>query len=134
MDKVTKDNALVVEELTDLTNKYLTPKALEDLSRKSYTATTSINGSTVAKAIFLGVSVGTGNIEKGVQKLSATINELSEQGLIHSVLGPVTSIDFSRVPGKAPTSVVVFYPLVPIDKADEIMAKYKSMTMTEKTF
>ena len=54
-------------------------------------------------------------------------NELAAKGYIHSVLAPISAIELAIMPFEVPTSVVLFYPLVPLQYAEEVQSHRHSI-------
>lgn len=127
MDKVAVGSTLNVVDQMHSAKKYLTEGAINNLSKKAYSAIVEIDRGdyrAYAASAFLSLQAKAENIEKGVERLSTIINELSADGLIHSALSPISSLELAKMPMKAQTFVVFVYPLVPLDKMDEIKNRY----------
>lgn len=123
--------ALKTDDQMETAKKYLTAGALADLSRKSMTLSVKKDDGSFAFAVYFGVRVRSENIESGVEKISKIINELSADGLIHSTLAPMVSLDFARMPLQTQTSAVLSYVLVPSEKHEEIKKRYAHASIEE---
>lgn len=112
--------SLQVDDQMATADKYLTPLAKEALNRKS-TSMLKTNGPSVThRCTFFGVVVAQERLEQGIELMAQIANELAKNGYLDSALAPIISIKLALIAGQIPTIAVVFYPLVPIEKFDEI--------------
>lgn len=123
-------DVLHTKELTDLSDKYLSAKAKEALSKKSKTLNYQDDNGSYRCAYFSTV-VRRGYEEKGVEAISKVINELAEMGVIHSCLVPVSSIALAKIPLGALQSTVFCFVLIPENKHEEVSTKYKEFYTLE---
>lgn len=128
---VARGPVLKTEDQMAVADKYLTEGAKSDLAKKSTTLTVKKDDGTLYVCVYFGVRVRSSNTEHGVEKISKIINELSADGLIHSTLAPVLSIEFARMPLQAPTAAVLCYVLVPYEKQEEIKKRYSNASIEE---
>lgn len=120
-------SALEVEEET---TEYLSEKCKNDMKNKSR-GTVGLQNGLGSQAVYFGVKVKKENKNEMVKELSKIANELSDRGLISSVLAPISSIELARVSMEAPSVIVLFFPLVPFDYYHEIKEKYDELYMEE---
>ena len=133
-EEVTKGATLKVVDQMHSAKKYLSDKAMKDMARKSTNAFVLNKDSGLSyRTIFFALTVRNESVELAVEKLSKAINELSEDGLIHSTLAPISSLELAKMPMKAQASVVFVYPLVPNDKFEEIKKKYADIAAHESS-
>lgn len=119
--EILESSALQVDNQTALCKKYLSPKGLEALNLpRAKQLLHGENGVITHRCVYYGVRVKTSEVERGVHKMAEIMNDLAEKGVIHSILAEPSSFDLFRMPGEEQTSVVVFYPLVPVAYADEL--------------
>lgn len=115
-------SALQVEDLSELANKYLSASAKLDVSRKSKLLELKNEDGLEYKTIYFSAVVKTGNEELAVQEIAKIVNDLSQQGLIHSTLAPISSLQLAintRV-----LKVVFCFPLVPVSSIEACKTKY----------
>lgn len=119
---VIQNSALKLDSQMEIANKYLTPKAKEALSKPKLLRMTETDsrGKPVGVCMWFVTKVKRDNIESGVQKICTSINYLADNGLIRHMLSDVVSIDLMDVPFQEPSSVVICYPIVPIEKYEEL--------------
>jgi hypothetical protein len=125
--RVTQGSFLQMQDQMHSAKKYLTENAINDLNRKSESLIAEIidgDNRKYATTVFFSVQTKTESIEKGVERLSTIMNELSAEGLIHSTLSSIRSIELARMPMKAQTFVVFAYVLIPMEKNEEIKNRY----------
>lgn len=120
-------SALQIEDLKDLQEKLFSDKAKKALETKATSVVYLKDDGTGYEAIYLGSRVLSDRIEEGARKVADRVNELAEQGVIHSALSGLIKVDLARMPYKAPTSVVLCYVLVPFEIAKEYREAGKSL-------
>lgn len=108
--------ALEVTDHTSMASKYLNAESVEAFKNKS-----SVLSNGKARCVFFAVTVANDNLEEAVKILSKVANDLASQGSIDSILDPISSIKLAKLPGKKELKAVFFYPLVPVEKYDEIV-------------
>ncbi len=128
---LTQGAAFQIEELTDLSDKYLSDKAKQDLSNKARQLTVKMDNGDTFLCTFFGVRVRTGNEEKGAKAISKAINAMAKDGIIHSCLAPISSLKLARLPMLAQSSVILCYVLVPEDKLDDVNGRYAELIVAE---
>lgn len=122
--------ALRVEDQSALANKYLIEIAKEAMARKTNQTIVQTIDETYM-ALYLATRIKTKNIEKAVERIANIINDLADRGLIHSTLGPISSLDFVKEFGVEPSSGVFAFVLVPEHEMDGIKKKYPGFTVEE---
>ena len=118
-EEVVNSAALQVEDMMPMADQYLGPNAKEALNKKSTSLTVTEDGKTY-QCLHLGVRVLKTNLEAGVKKLSEVLNDLAIQGLIHSALAPMSSIELNRGFGEKATVAVFSHVLVPLENHEEL--------------
>lgn len=121
--EVTQGSALQIEEHSEIANKYLTDEAKAAMSKKA-TQLIAVENDRVYQCIYLGARVLKSNVERGVEKLALIANELARDGLIHSTLAPISSLDLAITTLTLPNCVVILYVLVPIESVNDIKARF----------
>lgn len=118
---------LQVEDEMPRAIRYLNDKAFEKLNIKATANFESDipNGNPVEQATFFGVAVPSDKLELGIEKMADIANDLANKGLISSTLTPITSIKLAHLAGQVEATAVFFFPLVPIDKVEEIQKEYE---------
>lgn len=122
-ENVVSAPVLNVKDESDVAKKYLTSKALkalEDLPKAKKLLGCDIHGVPIAKAVYFAARIKSDKIERAIEQMALVANDLVEKGLIHSILAPISTIELFRMPGEVATSAAFFFPLVPIDKVNEI--------------
>jgi len=123
---------LRVEKEEILYKKYLTPKALACMDGKQAKTLVAVEeDGKCYRAIFFSVLIRKGNTEKGVKVIAKIINELAEEGLIHSILSPISSLTLAKQLMVFDQAAVFCFPLVPADKHDEITKRYNKIAVPE---
>lgn len=115
---------LKVDDLTWLAEPYLTQASKDALLRKAKVLELTELG-VAYKAIYMASIWRMSSTEKGIQHMAEQLNSLTELGLVHSVLAPISSIELAFSPSNGPSQVVICYPLVPVDRMEEVEALVK---------
>lgn len=126
---ISQGAALKINELSEIANKYLSESAKLDLSKKVKQLIVNDDGK-LYQAIYFSAVVKTGNEEKGIAAIAKIINDLSQHGLIHSCLAPMSSLELARTSSVA-KSVVFCFPLVPMNSVKDCEARYKEFYTLE---
>jgi hypothetical protein len=122
----TTGTAIKVEDHTDIAKKYLSAAAIAVMATKKAKSLIVMNkDGTGSKCIYFAVTIASSKLDKGVEKIASIANDLVSKGLVQHVLAPVSSLSLAKVPGQVQMSAVFFFPLVPMDKADEIAKSYE---------
>ena len=101
----------------ELAKSFLNQKTLLALSKKAISQVIQTPGTMEGYiCIYISVLVKTVNILKGIELISNSLNALTEKDLIHSTLAVPSSLNLLKVFGKAPTSVVYSFVLVPMNR------------------
>jgi hypothetical protein len=122
---------LQVEDLSEMAHRYLTAGARYDLSQKATQLIQIGEDGRVFKAVYFATRVRSGNQEKAVQALARVVNDLSQRGLIHSCLAPMSSLELARMPNSSPQSVVFCFVLVPESYEAYCSVRYKKFFIEE---
>lgn len=121
---------LQVEDVSAIANKYLHSGARYDMSQKATSQIVRTDEGRVFQAIYFSCIVKTGNEEAGVRALADIINDLSQQGLIHSCLAPISSLHLA-ITSSVKKSAVFVFPVVPQECVKDCQAKYKEFFTLE---
>lgn len=125
-----KGAALEVKDLKDLAHKYLTPSARYDQAQKAMTLTVKEDDGRFYQALYFATRVLTGDEERAVEYLARVMNDLSQRGLIHSTLAPISSLDLARTSSVA-QSVVFTFVLIPSESHADVKALYPKFNIEE---
>lgn len=122
-------STLQVTDRTDQVSELLSEASKKALSIKSMYQTQVSCAGEGFQCIYLSAIVKTSEMDLGLRAIVADLNTLSERGLIHSTLAPVSSIDLARQPLQDDTSAVFAFVLVPVDLLDEAnkITKYNTL-------
>lgn len=122
---------LKVQDQSELAQQYLSTSAQLDMQRKANTLIVREEDGRVFKSVYFAVSVRDENLEKGIQAIALALNDMSQQGLIHSTLASLSSLKLARMPGRAEMSVVFAFVLVPIEAEGHVKEKYSTISVEE---
>lgn len=114
-----------------LSQKYLSVDAQEAFKNNATSSVVSKENGSIFRCAYFSVVSRQGNEEEGVKILADIANDLAEQGLIHSVLAPISSLPLVRMPLQVDRSAVFMFLLIPHDKHQEVAEKYKNIYMLE---
>lgn len=119
--------ALRVDELMDLQDRFFSDKAKEAMKKKSSQTVILMDNGEVFKTVFFGSRVPLDKLEDGAKKIASKVNDLAEKGLIHSALSQLIKFDLAKMPGKALSTMVLCYVLVPLNVAKDMEARKESL-------
>ncbi len=122
---------LQVKDLTEISDKYLTSSAKYDLSQKAYNLSVKTDDGQFFRAVYFATRVRPENEERAVQEIAKVINDLSQRGLIHSCLAPISSLELARMTLQAPQKVVFCFVLIPDSYYEDIKIQYKKISIEE---
>lgn len=122
--------ALKVDDLSEIANKYLSESAKLDIANSVKQLIVTDDEGKTYQSIYFSAVVKTGNEEKGVAAIAKVINDLSQHGLIHSCLAPMSSLQLA-VTSSVPKSVVFCFPHVPSNCVKDCEARYKELFTLE---
>lgn len=122
--------ALQVNDLSEIAKKYLSPNAQYDQAQKATTLSVKHDDGTYYTAIYFATRVRTGDEETAVQYLARVLNDLSQKGLVHSTLAPLSSLQLAII-SEVPQSVVFSFVLVPHESHADIKAMYPKFSIEE---
>lgn len=129
---LTLGSALQIEDMSELSEKYLSEKARKDLSNLHKQSLILVDeNKRVHKTVFFAVTTRVGNEEKGVAALAPAINELAEQNLITACLAPMATLKLAKMPMETHKSVVFCFVLVPAEVYEETKSKYQTLAVEE---
>ena len=130
-DKVDfKAPTLVTNDLSAISDKYLSKNAKKSLSKKSRN-TTVVEETGTYSCVFFAKRVKKGNEEMAVKHLANIANELDKYGQIHSCLSNILSIELAKIPFQPLASIVICYILVPDSEKDIIEKKFEDSVIEE---
>lgn len=135
LDKLEKEakekapSSIQVEDLSAVAHKYLSASARHDLSQKAYQSTVLENGR-FFNPIYLATRVIKGDEERAVQYLAKVLNDLSQRGLIHSTLAPISSIELA-LSSSVKTSGVFCFVLIPSESHKDVQNMYPEFVIQE---
>jgi hypothetical protein len=119
-EDLTSDPPFLMIDRMDMADKYLTEASKEVLTKSSQILPIQPVGTTdLYTAIYLSTTERCDQTEQGVEKLAKALNALSERGLIHSVLAPITSVELPVRPMELPSVGVFVFPIVDTNKLEE---------------
>jgi hypothetical protein len=130
-EKLTVGSAIHVTDVSEMADKYLSDGAKEDLKRKSATLTVKYDDGQFFRSVYFSIQTRPEEVEKGVEIIANTINRLSQEGLIHSCLAPMSILKLARMPKQAPTVAVFCFVLVPHIQVDYIAETHKHVYTLE---
>lgn len=116
--------ALQVNDLSEIAKKYLSTSARYDMSNRAKQLVIKYDDGRCYVPAYFSVVVKTGNEELGVKEIAKILNSLSQEGLIHSSLAPMSSLQLALT-SSVPKSVVFAFPHVPENVLKDIQVKYK---------
>ncbi|NJO48183.1 MAG: hypothetical protein HC840_00545 [Leptolyngbyaceae cyanobacterium RM2_2_4] len=119
-----------VNDLSELAAKYLTPSAKYDQAQKATTLTVKYDDGRFYTAIYFATRVATGDEERAVEYLARILNDLSQKGLVHSTLAPISSLELARTSSVA-QSVVFSFVLIPQECHRDVKAMYPKFSIEE---
>jgi hypothetical protein len=119
-----------VEDLSSIANQYLSASARHDLSQKATQLTVKYDDGRFYSAIYLATRVIKGDEERAVEYLARVINDLSQRGLIHSTLAPISSMQLA-LSTSVLQSVVFTFILIPQESHKEVQNLYPEFVMQE---
>lgn len=124
------DTYMQVEDLSEMANKYLTASARHDLSQKSTTLSVKLDDGRFYSCIYLSTRVIQGDEERACEYLAKVLNNLSQRGMIHSTLAPISSIKLAPQSLTLQSAVFCFV-LIPQESHKEVQNLYPEFVQQE---
>lgn len=128
---LTKGPAIQVNEENDLSSLYLSEGAQNVMKNKAFNQTVVKNDGTTFTAMYFAKRVRKDNKESAVKELALIMNELVQDGLVDSMLAPISSLELALQSFEVPSIAVFFFPLVPADEYDRLFNKYRNIAIVE---
>jgi hypothetical protein len=129
-EKAHKGPILQINDLSYAANKHLSASARYDLSQKATQTIVKYDDGRFYKAIYFATRVRKGDEELGAEYLARIMNDLSQRGLIHSTLAPISSLNLAQTTLTL-QSVVFAFVLIPQESHKEIQAFYPKFVVQE---
>lgn len=126
----TQGSVLQVKDLSELAAKHLTPSAKYDLSQKATSLIVKYDDGRCYASMYFATRVRTGDEDIAVEYLCRILNDLSQRGLIHSTLAPLSSLELARTSSVA-ESVVFCFVLIPATAHKDIESLYPKFVIKE---
>lgn len=126
-----QESAIKVDSEDNFSSKYLTKEAKDSLAKKATQQVYRYEDGSIYMTAYLSTIIKKENVEKGVKAICEILNELAAKGYIHSCLAPPSSIELVKITKQHESRAVFCFPLVPVDKMEEIKEIAKGLMTTE---
>lgn len=123
--------ALKIHDHSELAQKYLSEGARCDMAKKATQTIVVKDDGQIYQAVYFCTKVSQNNAERAIEALSGVLNELSQEGLIHSTLAPISSLELAIMSFQIPARVVFAFVLVPGEQVSNLKERFHFWSVEE---